>query len=447
MRLLSYRPSVLALAALLAFGAPNSPAAQLPIEPDMIVAQDGAARFRTVQSALESIPRDNRERRVIFVRNGIYHEKVRIDAPFVTLHGESREGTHIEFPQAADAFHKENDSVGLAVVNITATANDCVIENLTIENTHGVIGPHAFAVFGLADRTVIVDCDVLSQGADTLALWRGRNQNSAAAAGTPGLEAGGRSYQARLRVCGSVDFICPRGWSYIADSTITQVNPNATAAIWHDGSKDPDMKFVLRNCRFDGPPGWILSRHHRDAQYFLIDCRFSSTLRDRPPYRVIYPLDGREPSEADKQRNRELDPVNRWGERVYYSNCHRDGGDYRWHTDNLATAAGSPAPSQITAGWTFAGTWDPERKDGPTICRMAATATEISLRFTESVTVKGCPVVSLPDGRSGVYASGSGTDTVIFSIQEPVSEPSPKAAVMATEAGATLRLANLVLPQ
>lgn len=424
--------------------------APLPVAPDIMVAADGSTEFRTIQSALESIPKNNRERRVILVRDGVYHEKVRIDAPFVTLRGESRAGTRIEFAQAADAFHKQNDSVGLAVVNITAPAHDFVLENLTVKNTHGVIGLHAFAVFGLADKTVIIDCDVLSQGADTLALWRGRNQNAEATAGTPGLEAGGRSYQARLNICGSVDFVCPRGWSYLADSTITQVNPNATAAIWHDGSKDPDMKFVLRGCRFDGPPNWILSRHHRDAQYFLIDCCFSERMRDMKPYRVIYPLEGNTPTDADLARNRELDPVNRWGERVYYFNCHRDGGDYAWHADNLAAAPGSPAASEITPRWTFAGTWDPERTDHPAVCMLQPTAGGFLLRFTEDVTVKGRPRLVLEHGAKADYVSGSGSASLQFSAAHPAAPLQldfTDGAIVATEATATLRLASPHLPR
>jgi pectinesterase len=225
------------------------------------------------------------------------------------------------------------------------------------------------------------------------------------------------------------------------------VNPNATAAIWHDGSKDPDMKFVLRNCRFDGPPDWILSRHHRDAQYFLIRCTFSATMRDRAPYRVIYPLGDGEPTTADVQRNRELDPVNRWGERVYYSDCHREGGDYPWHANNLTGAPGAPAPSQITARWTFAGTWDPERTDRPAIRQLATANATVSLGFTESVTVKGHPQIRLRDGRSAVYFSGSGSDTLTFSIPQESPAPSAPSAIVATEAGALLRVADLSLPE
>jgi hypothetical protein len=49
-----------------------------------------------------------------------------------------------------------------------------------------------------------------------------------------------------------------------------------------------------------------------------------------------------------------------WGDRHYYYNCHRDGGDYAWFKDNLETAASAPNAKEITATWTFDGRWDPE---------------------------------------------------------------------------------------
>ena len=59
--------------------------------------------FKTIQAALDSIPRDNRERRIIFIKNGYYPEKIRIDPACVTLHGESREKTRIAFATSSIA--------------------------------------------------------------------------------------------------------------------------------------------------------------------------------------------------------------------------------------------------------------------------------------------------------------------------------------------------------
>ena len=312
------------------------------------------------------------------------------------------------------------------MVNINGS--DCVLENLTIKNTHGVIGPHAFAIYGHGDKTVIVDCDVLSEGADTLALWGDRSG----------------SYQARLNIRGSVDFVCPRGWCYMTDCTFYEVNPRTHAAIWHDGSKDKDMKFVLRNCRFDGADKWILARHHHDAQFFLLDCTFSKTMRDLPPKRVGYPIEWDKPSENDAKKNLGLDASNIWGERAYFYNCHRDGGDYAWHTNNLSSAPGTAKPEQITAAWTFAGKWDPERKSGPTVQKVNLRDGQITLVFSENVTVKGKPRLALRDGGFADYASGSGTDTLVFTApdgkhDEVVSLDLNGGAVIASEASATLR--------
>ncbi len=371
------------------------------VKPDLTVASDGSGDFKTVQDAVDSIPRDNRQRMIIFIKDGLYHEKVRIDPGFITLRGQSRQGTRIEFAQGADDFTNHPDSLGRAVVNING--NDCVLQNLTVKNTHGVIGPHAFAVYGHGDRTVIEDCDVLSQGADTLALW--------------GEQSG--SYLARLNICGSVDFVCPRGWCYMTDCTLQQVNPKADATVWHDGSRNEDMKFVLHNCHFDGGTNvasWILARHHHDAQFYFLDCNFSKTLSNRPPQRVIYPLNHGQPSEADTKRNHDLDAGNLWGERAYFYNCHRDGGDYPWHHDDLSSATNSPSPEQITAAWTFAGKWDPERNDGPVIQKVSHRGDHIEVIFNENVTVKGKPRLGseIHFAFANYVTGGSGTDSLIF---------------------------------
>jgi pectinesterase len=410
------------------------PAAEPFLRADLTVAADGTGEFRTIQEALNSLPRDNRERRIILIKDGVYHEKIRIDAAFVTLRGRSRAGTRIEFAQGAEEFRRQPDQLGIAVVNING--DDCVLQNLTVQNTHGVIGVHAFAIYGVGDRTVITDCDVLSQGNDTLSLWK---------------RDGGRYYHARLNVRGSVDFICPRGWCYLTDSTIYEVNPRAGAAIWHDGSKDQAMKFVLRNCRFDGVDGWRLARHHHDAQFYLLDCTFSHALRDLAPYRVIYPLNGQASTEADRKRNQELDATNLWGERAYYLNCHRVGGDYAWFQDNLSSAPGSPPPDQVTAAWTFGGTWDPERAAGPAIRTVDRKAGRIQITFTENVTVKGQPQLVLRSGAAAGYVTGSGSALLAFAAPPDPRDDVAKidlhgGAIIATEAAATLRSADVSLP-
>ncbi len=433
-------------------------ASAAPVTPDIVVAADGTGDFTTVHAAVQSLPRDNRDRRVILVRNGTYTERVRVDAPRVTLRGESRTGVRLAFAHAR-TDSGPRDPLGAGVLNLAATAHDFVLENLTVENTHGQLGVHAFAVYGRADRTVIVDCDLLSRGNDTLSLWRGRAENRADDAGTsaappdgtPILSDGGRYYHARLRITGSVDFVCPRGWCYTVDSTLIQLNPAATAAVWHDGSGIADKKFVLRGCRFDGPPGWTLARRHHDGQFYFIDCSFSAAMRDRAPYRVTYPLDGGTPTEADRKRNADYDRTNQFADRNYFHGSRRAGGDFPWHRDNLASAPGSPAPAQITAAWTFGGTWDPERTDAPKILGVTVAGDRITLLFSEPVSVKGRPVLALRGGSTADFDGGSGSRRLVF-VAPPGTQVAPLAlefaggGIVAAEAYATLRAADPALP-
>jgi pectinesterase len=402
---------------------------QQSISPDITVAADGTGNFKTVHAAIASIPKDNHERKIVFVEDGIYHEKVRIDEPFVTLRGQSRSGSRIEFAQLNDDFAKNPDDIGRAVVNINAT--DCVLENLTITNTAGVVGPHAFAVYGTTcDRTVMADCDVLSDGADTVSLWQAD---------------AGRYYHVRCNFRGAVDFVCPRGSCYIADSTFYETKK--TAAIWHDGARDKEMKFVLRRCKFDGVEGWNLARHHHDAQFFLLDCTFARSMSDRPPFRVIYPLSATTaPTDADRKRNAELDKSNRWGERSYFFDCHREGGDYAWFKDNLPVT-----PETATAAWTFGGAWDPESTAAPTVRDIAQRENRIAVKFSESVTVRGKPRLLLSGGGSAPYVGGSGTDTLLFDSHQPADavrslDPGDGGSIFATAASAILRQANCAMP-
>jgi len=53
------------------------------------------------------------------------------------------------------------------------------------------------------------------------------------------------------------------------------------------------------------------------------------------------------------------DNVIQWGERIYYFNCHRKGIDFKWFTNNLQLAKGSPSVTDITVNWLFNNKWQP----------------------------------------------------------------------------------------
>ena len=245
--------------------------ARRPAGIDLVVAQDGSGDFATVQAALDALPPAATRTRVVLVRNGVYREKLFVTKSRVAIVGEDREKTRIEYAQLRREWRATHpDDWGAAVVNVGDDVTDLLLANLTIRNDYGSRTgdhDHQFAIRsgGSSTRIVLLHANVLADGGDTVSLWNAFT---------------GMTYHASCTFEGWVDFVCPRGTSYVTNSRF--VAHNMTAAIWHDGSKDRDHRFVVRSSRFDGDPGFPLGRNNRDGQFYLLDCAFSGAMADQP---------------------------------------------------------------------------------------------------------------------------------------------------------------------
>ncbi len=350
---------------------------------DVTVAADGSGNYRTITEAMNALPMYNYQRYVIYVRNGVYNEKVLIDRDYITLVGESKDSTIIQFSQLRSDWQSNPDYIGPAVVNITS--DDVILDNLTIRNTQPQIGPHAFAVYGTGTRTIIHNCRVISNGGDTVSLWNYKY---------------GMYYHAGCYFEGGVDFVCPRGWCFIRDSEFFE--NSQTAAIWHAAVTNRDQKMVLVNCSFDGVQGYYLARHHYEAQFFFLNCRFSQTMDDKPIVHYVYP------DEPEKNR-----PYF-FGDRYYFYNCHRTGGDYAWHRDNPESWPAGAKPSGLTPEWTFDNQWDPESEKAPVITRYEIKSNVILFFFNELLCVRGNLILKTTTGKELKYTEGSGRNILAF---------------------------------
>jgi len=307
---------------------------------ELVVAQDGSGQYRSIQAALDAIPPQSGTITTILIKNGTYHEKLLVTKCNIALVGESRDSTRIVYAELRENWRKAHDNSdwGSAVINIDSTVTNLTIANLTVYNNYGALygsHEHQYAIWGTGTRIIIIECNILGDGGDTVSLWN---------------KTDGMYYHSNCYFEGWVDFVCPRGWCYITDSRF--YGHNLSASIWHDGSANRDEKFVMRYCRFDGVPGFPLGRHHRDAQFYLLDCVFSRNMADRPIYAPL--------------NSPNLVPW-AWGVRHYFYNCHREGGDYAWFEDNLSSAEGFPIPSEVDAAWSFGGRWNPEAEIPPVL--------------------------------------------------------------------------------
>jgi pectinesterase len=298
---------------------------------DAVVAKDGSGQFRTIQEALDALPKAGARLRIIFVRKGLYEEKLFIRQSNLAIVGEDRDSTRIVFAELRENWvnaHHGSDW-GSATVNIDSSVTNLSLVNLTIHNNYGSLHgtpKHQFAIRGWGTKITLLDCNVIADGGDTLSLWNREE---------------GMYYHENCYFEGWVDYVCPRGWCYITNSKF--FGHNLSASIWHDGGFRKDQKFVIRSSTFDGVPNFPLGRHHRDAQIYLLDCVFSKNMADKPIY-------------SPKSPN--VEPW-KWGTRHYFYNCRREGGDYDWFGNNLEEAEGSPKANEITPGWTFGGRWSP----------------------------------------------------------------------------------------
>lgn len=312
--------------------------AAAPAAYDFIVSQDGTSGFKTIQSAIDAIPDNNTSFKSIFIRKGLYNEKLKISKSYIIIVGEDKDSTIIQYAELRKNWVRETmgNDWGSGTVNINDFVTDLVFANVTIYNNYGSLygdNDHQFAVRGFkADRIIFYNCNVKADGGDTIALWNAES---------------GKYYHSKCYFEGCVDFVCPRGWCYITGSRFYQKSSKASASIWHDGGTDSTSRFVINNSRFEGVDSFVLGRNHRDALFILVNCSFAANMKNKPIYHAA--------SDPPKPY--------KWGERYYYSNTHKDGGDFDWHKDNLRFLNGAPSAGEITAGWTFSTApekWDPE---------------------------------------------------------------------------------------
>lgn len=132
---------------------------QLSGKIDIIVDISGSGDFTTVQKAIDSIPDNNDVWKVIFVKKGIYYEKIVLDykKTKVILVGEDVDSTIITYDDYAD---KVLPGHTFSTYTFRADAPDFQAYNISFESTAGNRG-QGVAFHGNGDRQILYHCRLL----------------------------------------------------------------------------------------------------------------------------------------------------------------------------------------------------------------------------------------------------------------------------------------------
>ena len=202
---------------------------------DFIVAADGSGNFETVQDAVDAVPDFRKLRTTIFIKNGVYKEKLVLPASKnnVTFIGEDKHKTILtndDYASKLNQFGEEMGTTGSS--GFFVFGNDFTARNITFENSAGPVG-QAVAVRVDGDRVVFENCRFLGNQ-DTL-YPHGKNS---------------RQYYRNCYIEGTVDFIF--GWSTAVfdECEIFCKDRGYITAASTDAKSE--YGFVFINCRITG---------------------------------------------------------------------------------------------------------------------------------------------------------------------------------------------------
>ncbi|RAJ06564.1 pectinesterase [Chitinophaga skermanii] len=198
------------------------------------VAQDGSGDYTSIQSAINSMRAYSPTPVQVFIKNGVYTEKIIVHAwvTNVTFIGENSDSTIISFSDHTGKQYGQDSAVMHTFLTATCwvQGNDIRMENLCIENTAGRVG-QAVALQVDGDRFVMHNCRLLGNQ-DTLLTANDRS----------------RQYFKNCYITGTTDFIFGPATVVFQSCTIHSKNDSYITAA--SGLANQRFGMVFFDCRF-----------------------------------------------------------------------------------------------------------------------------------------------------------------------------------------------------
>ena len=220
----------------------------------IVVSRDGTGNFRTLQEAIESARAFMDYTVTIYVKNGVYKEKVIVPSwvENIDIIGEDRDKTIITYDDHANI----NKMGTFRTYTVKVEGSDITFKNLTIENNAAQLG-QAVALHTEGDRLKFINCRILGNQ-DT--IYTGAKFT--------------RLYFKDCHIDGTTDFIFGPSTALFEDCIIhSKRNSYVTAA---STPKEAKYGYVFKHCKLTAEPGVdkvYLGRPWRPYAYTLfIEC-------------------------------------------------------------------------------------------------------------------------------------------------------------------------------
>ncbi|KAL3511558.1 hypothetical protein ACH5RR_024275 [Cinchona calisaya] len=199
-------------------------------KPNLVVAKDGSGDFRTISAAVAKIPKKSKTRFVIYVKAGVYNEKVTLDKSLwnVMMYGDGKTQTIVTFN---DNF--VDGTPTFETPTFAAAGKNFIAKNMGFKNTAGPNKHQAVAFQSGSDQSVFYQCS-FNAFQDTLYAHSNRQ------------------FYRECDITGTVDFIFGNAAVIFQDCNIQprQPLPNQFVTITAQGKKDPNQNtgITIQNC-------------------------------------------------------------------------------------------------------------------------------------------------------------------------------------------------------
>ena len=247
---------------------------------------NGSGDFTSVNEAVRSAAANER----IFVKKGLYHERVEVTSPGISIVGEDAENTVIEY--GLYGFMKTDEGVKLGTFRsytMLVNTDDFFCKNITVRNSAGFGKDIGQAVYAEGDMIRFEGCRFLGRQ-DTLFTGplplREKEKGGFRGPTEFAERKQGRQFYLNCYIEGDVDFIFGSAAAYFENCEIRsldrgeEINGYVTASSAYESS---ETGYIFRNCRFTGdcPAASVyLGRPWRNyAKTVLVNCEIGAHIR------------------------------------------------------------------------------------------------------------------------------------------------------------------------